>query len=156
MKQNCIIFTPYCSRDSHMEFTGKNKVGNTTWSKIMWLDWSKTTKQFPVNSHGKFLCQYQVGRQAGKQALSLEPSLLRILDTFRLLSCYFSEIYCTFCFRQVFNGFSTINFDFYWSLALQFACIMVRFSEDRFLFAVASNHPHKKANRDQPRINQEK
>ena len=27
-----------------------------------WLDWSKTAKQFSVNSHGKFLCQYQASR----------------------------------------------------------------------------------------------
>ena len=57
-------------------------------SKIMQLDWSKTAKQFSVNSHGKFLCQYQAGRRAGKQALSLEHFFLRILDTshpFKLL-----------------------------------------------------------------------
>ena len=41
-------------------------------SKILWLDWSKTAKQFSVNSHVKFLCQYQASRQAGKQALGLE------------------------------------------------------------------------------------
>ena len=48
----------------------------------MWLDWSKTAKQFSVNSSGKFLCQYQASRRAGKQALSLESFFLRILDTF--------------------------------------------------------------------------
>ena len=63
----------------------------------------------------------------------------RILDTFHPLSRYFSEIYCTFCFGQMFNGFWTSNFDFYWSLALQFSCITVRLSEGSFLFAVASN-----------------
>ena len=47
MEQNWIIFTPYGfmkdlrqihQRDSHMKFTGKNKVGNTTWAKLhAWL-----------------------------------------------------------------------------------------------------------------------
>ena len=57
-----------------------------------------------------------------------------------LLSCYFSEIYCAFCFRQMFNGFWTSNFDFYWKLTLQFSCITVRLSKGRFLFAVASDY----------------
>ena len=62
---------------------------------------------------------------------------LKILSS--LLGCYFSGISCTFHFGQMFNGFLTINLDFYWSLALQFSCIMVTFSEGRFLFAVASD-----------------
>ena len=36
-------------------------------SEITWFDWSKTAKQFSVNSHGKFLCQYQASRQASAQ-----------------------------------------------------------------------------------------
>ena len=74
-------------------------------SKIVWLDWLKTAKQFSVNSHGKFLCQYQASRQTGKQALGLPFSVLRILNTFHssLLGTYFTEIYCTFYFRQMFN-----------------------------------------------------
>ena len=55
-------------RDSHVKFTGKNKVGNTTWSKLHGLIGQKTTKQFSVNSRGKFSCQYQV---SGKPALGL-------------------------------------------------------------------------------------
>ena len=35
----------------------------------------------------------------------------------------------------MFNGFWTSNFDFYWSLALQFSCITVRLSEGRVFFA---------------------
>ena len=66
------------SRDRHVEFMGKNKIGNTV-SKIMQLDWSKMAKQFSVNSLRKFLCQYQASRQASTWP---EPFLLRILDTF--------------------------------------------------------------------------
>ena len=33
----------------------------------MQFDWSKTAKQFSVNSHRKFLCQYQASRQARTQ-----------------------------------------------------------------------------------------
>ena len=51
-------------------------------NRITWFDWSKTAKQFSVNSHRKFHCQYQASRQAGKQALGLESFFLRILDTF--------------------------------------------------------------------------
>ena len=40
-------------------------------SKITQLNWSKKAKQFSVNSRGKFLCQYQASRQAGKQAFGL-------------------------------------------------------------------------------------
>ena len=83
---------PYCLiknlwqnhwKDSHVEFTGKNKSRQYHVSKIMWLDWSKMAKQFSVNSRGQFLCQYQVSRWVGKQALSLQFSFLRILDTFQ-------------------------------------------------------------------------
>ena len=53
--QNWIIFTPYGliknllqihSRDSHMEFTGKNKVGNTTWTKLCGLIGQKQQNSF--------------------------------------------------------------------------------------------------------------
>ena len=43
-----------------------------------------------------------------------------------LLGCYFSEINCIFCLRQMFNG-------------LQFSCTTVRLSKERFLFAIASD-----------------
>ena len=53
--QNWIIFTPYGliknllqihSRDSHMKFTGKNKVGNTTWTKLCGLIGRKRQSSF--------------------------------------------------------------------------------------------------------------
>ena len=53
------------------------------------VDWSKTAKQFSVNSHGKFLCQYQASRRAGKQAVRLEPFFLRILDAFHIFKLLF-------------------------------------------------------------------
>ena len=77
-----------------MEFTGKNKVGTALHgvnpnlkkknhvSKISLLDWTKTAKQFSVNSHGKYLCQHQASSRAGKPALGLGSFFLRILDTF--------------------------------------------------------------------------
>ena len=104
-------------------------------SKITWLDWSKTAKQFSVNSSGKFLCLCQAS-QASKHLVSSFPfSDFQILSS--LLCCYFSEISRTFYFEQMFNGFLGSNFGFYCSLALQFSCITVRISEGRFLFAVS-------------------
>ena len=101
----------------------------------MWLDWSKT-KQFSVNSCGKFILSVS-GEQASKHLVCSFPfSDFNILSC--LLGCYFSGIYCTFNFGQMFNGFLTSTSDFYSSLALQFSCIIVRLSEGRFLFAVAS------------------
>ena len=53
--QNWIICTTYGliknllqihSRDSHMEFTGKNKVGNTTWTKLCGLIGRKLQSSF--------------------------------------------------------------------------------------------------------------
>ena len=77
-------------------------------------------------------------KQANKHLVSSFPfSYFYILPS--LLGCYFSGISCTFHFGQMFNGFLTSTFDFYWSLALQFSCITVRLSEGRFLFAVASD-----------------
>ena len=49
-----------------MEYTAKNSRQYHV-SKIMWLDWSKTAKQFSVNLRGQFFCQYQASRRAGKQ-----------------------------------------------------------------------------------------
>ena len=78
------------------------------------------------------------GEQASKcSAWCLPFSEFYILSIF--LSCYFNEIYFPFCLGQMFHGFWTNNFDFYWSLALQFSCITVRFSEGSFLFTVASD-----------------
>ena len=69
----------------------------------MRLDWSKTTKQFSVNSHGKCLCQYQASRWAGKQVLDLNLSFSEFWILSIFLSCYFSEVYCVFCFGQMFQ-----------------------------------------------------
>ena len=44
---------------------------------------------------------------------------------------------CFFCFGQMFNGFLTSTFDFYWSLTLQFSCITARLTQGTFLFIVA-------------------
>ena len=59
MEQNWITFTPYGliknlwyihPRDSHVEFMGKNEVGNTTWTKLRGLigqeKIAKTSKEF--------------------------------------------------------------------------------------------------------------
>ena len=67
-------------RQSHVKFTGKNKVGNHV-SKIMQLDWSKTAKQFPVNSHENLFVSIS---RAGKQTLGLEFSFPRFLDSLQL------------------------------------------------------------------------
>ena len=112
------------------EIHGKKLRWQYHMSKFTRLNWSKTAKQFSVNSRGKFTCQYQARRREGKQAFGLYP-----LSS----SLYFSEISCTFHFGQMFNGFRRSTLRFYWLLALQFSCITVRFSEDRFLFAVASD-----------------
>ena len=62
-------------------------------SKVMQLVWSKTEKQFWVNSHQKFLSQYQASRREGKQALGLDSSFVRILDTFQPFKLFFLEKY---------------------------------------------------------------
>ena len=71
------------------------------------------------------------GKQASKHLASSFP-----FSHFYILSscwgCYFSRIPCTFYFGQMFNGFLTSAFDFYWSLVLQFSCITVRLSEGKF------------------------
>ena len=65
MEQNWIMFTPLPFyqkssvthlRDSHMKFTGRNKVSNTTWAKLHGLIGQKPAKQFSVSSRRKCLC----------------------------------------------------------------------------------------------------
>ena len=74
----------------------------------------------------------RAGDQASKgSARAFLSENVRCFPAF--LSCCFSEIYCTFWFRQMFNGLWISNFDFYWSLDLQFSFITVRLSEGRFL-----------------------
>ena len=135
MERNWIIFTPYRlkkslwqiqSLKSHIEFTGKNKVGNTMCAKLHDLIGQNWQNSFQQTHMDNFLVSI-------RQAFTLDFSFLRIL------SCYFSEIYCTFCFRQMFNRFWRSNSNFHWGLALQFSCITVRLSEGSFLFAVASD-----------------
>ena len=145
MERNRIMFTIYVFmrnlwqihlKDSHVKFTGKNKVSNTTWAKLRGLI-SKTV--FSKLKWKIFLFSIrQADKQVSKHLASSFPfSDFYILSS--LLGCYFSGTSCTFHFGQMFNGFLTSTFDFYWSLALQFSCIMVRLSEGRFLFAVASD-----------------
>ena len=50
-------------RDSHVNFTGKKQSQQPHVSKIIRLDWSKTAKQFSVDSREKFICQYQASRE---------------------------------------------------------------------------------------------
>ena len=143
MEQNWIIFTPYSFiknlqhtqlRDSHMKFTKKNKVGNTTWAKYAaWLVkngkivFSKLTRKISLSVY-----------QASKHLASSFP--FSDFYTLSSLLVYFSGIFCTFHFGQMFNGFLTSTFDFYWSFVVQFSCIMtIRLSDGKFLFIVASN-----------------
>ena len=135
MDRNWIIFTygfiknlrQIHPRDSHVEFTGKNEIGNIPHEQnyAAWLAknnktvFSKLTQKISLPVSG------EPGEEV-KIAINLQFSFPRILD------CYFSEISCNYHFRQIFNGFWTSNFDFYWSLALQFSCVMVRLSESRF------------------------
>ena len=79
-------------------------------SKITRLDWSKTAKQFPVNSRGKFLCQYHSGEQASQHMASSFPfSDFYIFSS--LLGCYFSGTSCTFHFGQRFRGWNVLEAD---------------------------------------------
>ena len=127
------------SRDHHMEFTGKNKVSNTTWAKLHGLIGQKQQNSFQqTHAENLFVSIRQAGKQESKRsAWSLSFSKFFILSIF--LSYYFSEIYFPFCFGQMFHGLRTSIFDFYWGLALQFSCITVTLSEGSFLFAVACN-----------------
>ena len=57
------------------EILGEKQSRQCPMSKIIRIDWST------VNSCGKFLCQYQASRRAGKEALGLQFSFLIFLDT---------------------------------------------------------------------------
>ena len=86
-------------------------------SKITWLDWPKTAKQFSVQFPWNISLSVS-GKQERKNLASSFPfSDFYILSS--LLGCYFSETSCTFHFGQMFNGFITSTFDFYLSLALK-------------------------------------
>ena len=69
-------------RDSHVKFKGKTKVGNYHMSKITRLDWSKTAKQFSVNSCRKFLCQYQASRWASTWLLVFLCQIFKYFPAF--------------------------------------------------------------------------
>ena len=98
IEQNWIIFMPYgfiknlwqiCLRDSHVKFTGKNKVWQCHVSKVMQLDWSKTAKHFSLYSRRKFLCQLASSFPFSDFYILLSP-----------LGCYFSGLSCIFHFGQ--------------------------------------------------------
>ena len=107
-------------RDSHKKFPEKNKVDNYDMSKITRLDWSKTSKQFLVNSLRKFLyhCQYQANRRG---RTSTQIFLFRILDTFQPFRLLFQWSILYFSFWEMYIVFLTSTFDFCWSLVLQFS-----------------------------------
>ena len=115
------------------ENSQKNRSNQYHVRLIAWLDWSKTAKHFSVNSHRKFLSWHEVSWQAGKWISPLRQIL------FILLGSYFSDVCCTFHLGQMFIRFLSIIFYFYWSLALQLLCIMVRLSDGMFLFPLGSN-----------------
>ena len=84
-----------------------------------------------------------LGEQASQHLTSSFPfSDFYILS--RLLGCYFSGKFCAFHFGQMFNGFSTSTFEFYWGLALQLSCITVKLSESKYLFPEAGDEFIKK------------
>ena len=69
---------------------------------------SKLTRKIPLSVTGK---------QVSKHLPSSFPfSHFYMLSS--CLGCYFSRNSYTFHFGQMFNGFSTSNFNFYWSLVL--------------------------------------
>ena len=57
--------------------------------KTAWLDWSKTAKQFSVNSRGKFRYQFQGSRRTVEEALDLIFSLIQFIDIFQLFRLLF-------------------------------------------------------------------
>ena len=127
------------SRDRHAEFTRKNKVGNNTWVKSCGLIWTKMAKQFSVSSRGKFPCQYQVSRQADKQALGLEPFFLRILDTFHPFKLLF---YWNILYFLFWTNVSWILNKYFWFLLKFGSTIFIYHGEAfrrHFFFAVASD-----------------
>ena len=88
---------------------------------------SKLTRKISLLVSGEHVSQHLVS--------SFPFSDFCILSS--LFGFYFSGISCTFQFWQMFNGFLTSTFQFYWSLALQLSCITVRLSEGRYRFPVA-------------------
>ena len=117
------MFTPYGFiknlqqihvRDSHMKFTGKNKVGNTTWAKLCSLIGQKWQNSFQyTHAENLFANISQAGEQASQHlASSLPFSHFYILSS--LLGCYYSGTSCSFHFGQMFNGFLTSTY--FWFL----------------------------------------
>ena len=51
----------------------------------MRLDWSKVAKQFSVNSHRKFLCQYQASRQASAWLAVFVSQNFKYFPAFKLV-----------------------------------------------------------------------
>ena len=149
MKQHWIIFTPLwfyqkssidLSKWQPREFHRKNKVCNTKCTKLHCLIgqicktvFCKLTQKISLSVSGK-----QKSRQGCTWLLVFLSQIFRYFPPF--LGCYFSGTSCTFHFGQMFNGFLTSTFDFYWSLDLQFWRTMVKLSEGQFLFAVAGDY----------------
>ena len=69
MKEKLLLPTLMIEENSR-----KNRNDRYHVRKIMWLDWSKTAKQFSINSHRKFLSWHEASRPAGKQASGFLPS----------------------------------------------------------------------------------
>ena len=150
MERNWIIFAPAPTMVLSKIF---NKA---IWGKAIWNSWEKIKLAIPreqdyvawlvknektvfskLNAENFFVSIRWAGDQVSKHlATSFPFSGFSILSSF--YSCYFSGMSCMFCCGQIFTGFLTSTFDFYWSLALQFSCIMVRISQGTFLIAVAS------------------
>ena len=140
------MFTPYGFiknlwqihlKDSHMKFMRKNKAipceqNNATWLvKNCKTAFSKLTKiSLPVS--GK-----QMSRQASNQPLVFLSQIFTYFPAFYTVILV-EHPSCSSHFGQMFNGFLTSTFNFYWSLPLQLSCITVRLSDIFFQVSFSS------------------
>ena len=88
---NWIMFTPYGStknlrqiqlRDSHVKFSGKNKV-NLSHEQVNYMAWfEKNNKTVYSNIKQKISCQYRVSRQVSTWSLIILSHIFRYFPAF--------------------------------------------------------------------------
>ena len=122
-------------KDSHMKFMRKNKAIPYEQNNAAWLvkktAFSKLTK-ISLSVSGK-----QTSRQASTQPLVLLSQIFTYFPSFYTVILV-EHPSCSSHFGQMFNGFLTSTFIFYWSLPLQLSCITVTLSDIFFQVSFSS------------------
>ena len=145
MERNWIIFTPMVLSKifdwiifGRAMWNSREKIKSAIPREQNYVTWlvkngkrvfSKLTQKISLSVSGE-----QASRRANTYSILFLSQIFRYFQ-----ACYISGISCTFCLGQMFKGFLTSTFDFYWSLDLEFSCITVRIPQGSFLFSVASD-----------------